>query len=125
MGAFSVLREGNDRKSLEAAIDILVAAKRPLIVFPEGALTKHNDIIKEMMDGPTFLARQAGKRLKKKGGNREVVIHPVAIRYSFLGDVDESLAPTLDELEARLSWQPKHISRCFSESPRWATRFWR
>ncbi len=113
LGAFSVLREGNDRKSLEAAIDILVAGKRPLIVFPEGALTKHNDIINEMMDGPTFLARQAGKRLKKLGSNREVVIHPVAVRYSFLGDVEKSIAPTLDELEARLSWQPKHFLSSF------------
>jgi len=113
LGAFSVLREGNDRKSLEAAIDILVAGKRPLIVFPEGALTKHNDIVNEMMDGPTFLARQAGKRLKKMGSTREVVIHPVAIRYSFLGDVEKSIAPTLDELEARLSWQPKHSLSSF------------
>ncbi len=107
-GAFSVLREGNDRKSLEAAIDILVAGRRPLIVFPEGALTKHNDIINEMMDGPTFLARQAAKRLRKNGDNREVVIHPVVVRYSFDGDLAATLNPTLDELEARLSWQPKH-----------------
>lgn len=108
LGAFSVLREGNDRKSLETAIDILVAAKRPLIVFAEGALTKHNDIINDVMDGPTFLARQAAKRLKKAGSDKEVVIHPVAIRYSFNGDLKQAIGPTLDELEARLSWQPKH-----------------
>lgn len=108
LGAFSVLREGNDRKSLETAIDILMQAKRPLIVFPEGALTKHNDLISEMMDGPTFLARQAAKRLKKAGTAREVVIHPVAVRYSFDGDLAKVVNPTLDELEARLSWQPKH-----------------
>ena len=77
-------------------------------MFPEGALTKHNDIINEMMDGPTFLARQAAKRLKKAGSAREVVIHPVAIRYSFDGDLQKAIGPTLDELEARLSWQPKH-----------------
>jgi 1-acyl-sn-glycerol-3-phosphate acyltransferase len=108
LGAFSVLREGNDRKSLETAIDILVQAKRPLIVFAEGALTKHNDIFNDMMDGPTFLARQAAKRLKKAGSDKEVAIHPVAIRYSFDGDLQKTIGPTLDELEARLSWQPKH-----------------
>lgn len=108
LGAFSVLREGNDRKSLEAAIDILVEGKRPLIVFPEGALTTHCDIINEMMDGPTFLARQAVKRLKKQGSSRGVVIHPVAVRYCYDGDVAQAIGPTLDELEARLSWQPKH-----------------
>ncbi|MGE3240374.1 MAG: lysophospholipid acyltransferase family protein [Pirellulales bacterium] len=108
LGAFSVLREGNDRKSLEAAIDILVEGKRPLIVFPEGALTKHCDLIREMMDGPTFLARQALKRLRKAGSPRGVVIHPVAVRYSFDGDIEKTVGPLLDQLEARLSWQPKH-----------------
>jgi 1-acyl-sn-glycerol-3-phosphate acyltransferase len=108
LGAFSVLREGNDRKSLEASIDILVEGRRPLIVFPEGALTTHCDIINEMMEGPTFLARQAVKRLKKQGSSRGVVIHPVAVRYCYDGDVEQAIGPTLDELEARLSWQPKH-----------------
>ncbi|MEX2093614.1 MAG: 1-acyl-sn-glycerol-3-phosphate acyltransferase [Pirellulales bacterium] len=108
LGAFSVLREGNDRKALETAIDILIQGKRPLIMFPEGALTKHNDIVNEMMEGPSFMARQAAKRLKKMGSSREVVVHPVAIRYAFNGDVEKSIAPTLDELEARLSWQPQH-----------------
>ena len=42
------------------------------------------------------------------GSSREVVIHPVAIRYSFDGDVETAVAPVLDELEARLSWQPQH-----------------
>lgn len=108
LGAFSVLREGNDRKSLEAAIDILVAGKRPLIVFPEGALTKHCDLINEMMDGPTFLARQAVKRLRKAGSSRNVVIHPVAVRYTFDGDLAQAVLPRLDVLESRLSWQPMH-----------------
>jgi 1-acyl-sn-glycerol-3-phosphate acyltransferase len=108
MGAFSVLREGNDRKALDTAIDILVSRRRPLIMFPEGAITRHNDIVNEMMEGPSFMARQAAKRLKKQGSSREVVIHPVAIRYSFTGDLAKSLNPSLDELETRLSWQPQH-----------------
>ena len=108
LGAFSVLREGVDRKALETAIEILVQGKRPLIMFPEGAITKHNDIVNEMMEGPSFMARQAAKRLKKMGSSREVVVHPVAIRYAFDGDVEKSIAPTLDGLEARLSWRPQH-----------------
>ena len=111
LGAFSVLREGNDRKALETAIEILVQGKRPLIMFPEGALTKHNDIVNEMMDGPSFMARQAAKRLKKLGSSREVVVHPVAVRYFFSGDIEQSLTPTLEELESRLSWQPqRHLT---------------
>jgi 1-acyl-sn-glycerol-3-phosphate acyltransferase len=107
LGAFSLFREGNDRKALDTAIDILVARRRPLIVFPEGALTRHNDLIREMMDGPSFIARQAAKRLKKIDPTAEVVIHPVSVRYSFLGDVEKSVTPTLEHLETQLSWQPQ------------------
>lgn len=108
MGAFSVFREGNDRQAIDTAINILVDRKRPLVMFPEGAITRHNDLIEELMDGPSFIARQAAKRLKKEGKPGEVVIHPVAIRYAFEGDLNKTLAPVLDELEQRFSWQPRH-----------------
>ncbi len=41
----------------------------------------------------------------KPGGR--VVTHPVALRYHFRGDLAKALAPTLDELEHRLSWRPR------------------
>ena len=108
MGAFSILREGNDRQAIETAIDILVSRRRPLIVFPEGAITRHNDLIGEMMDGPSFIARQVAKRLKKEGKPGGVVIHPVATRYSFHGDLAKAVGPDLDALETLMSWQPQH-----------------
>jgi 1-acyl-sn-glycerol-3-phosphate acyltransferase len=107
MGAFSVLREGQDRQAIETAIDILVSRRRPLIVFPEGAITRHNDIIEEMMEGPSFIARQAAKRLKKEGQPGGVVIHPVATRYAFQGELATTLGADLDALETGLSWQPQ------------------
>lgn len=111
MGAFSVLREGNDRQAIETAINILIDRKRPLIVFPEGAITRHNDLIEEVMDGPSFIARQVAKRLKKENMPGEVVIHPVATRYAFQGDLATAIGPDLDALERGLSWQPqKHLS---------------
>jgi 1-acyl-sn-glycerol-3-phosphate acyltransferase len=111
MGAFSVLREGNDRQAIETAIDIMMSRRRPLIVYPEGAITRHNDLIEEMMDGPSFIARQVAKRLKKENKPGEVVIHPVATRYAFQGDLATTIGPDLDALEAGLSWQPqRHLS---------------
>lgn len=106
MGAFSVYREGNDRQAVNAAIDILVANRRPLLIFPEGAVSRHCDILMEVMDGPGFIARQATKR-RAKEGKGPVVIHPVAIRYAFDGDVDAAVAPDLERLEKSLSWQPQ------------------
>ena len=109
MGAFSVFREGNDRRAIDTAIDILVSRRRPLIMFPEGAITRHNDLIEEMMEGPSFIARQAAKRLKKQGLLSDVVIHPVAIRYAFEGDLAATLTPVLEELEQRFTWQPQKV----------------
>ena len=111
MGAFSVFREGNDRQAIDTAIDIMVERRRPLIIFPEGAITRHNDLIEEMMEGPSFIARQAAKRLAKQNDSSEVVIHPVAIRYAFQGDLVKTLQPVLEELEARFTWQAqKHLT---------------
>ncbi|MEO2036309.1 MAG: 1-acyl-sn-glycerol-3-phosphate acyltransferase, partial [Planctomycetaceae bacterium] len=36
VGAFSVYREGVDRKAVQTAIEILTHGKRPLVIFPEG-----------------------------------------------------------------------------------------
>ena len=108
MGAFSLLREGNDRQSIDTAIEILVNRRRPVIMFPEGAITRHNDLVREMMEGPSFIGRQVAKRLAKLGRPGGVVIHPVAIRYAFNGKLEASLSPTLDQLETRLSWQPQN-----------------
>jgi 1-acyl-sn-glycerol-3-phosphate acyltransferase len=107
MGAFSVFREGNDRQAIDTGIDIMVQRRRPLIMFPEGAITRHNDLIEEMMEGPSFIARQAAKRIKKQNLSGEVVIHPVAIRYAFQGDLAATLQPVLQELEMRFTWQPQ------------------
>jgi hypothetical protein len=60
-----------------------------------------------MMEGPSFIARQVAKRLKKDEKPGAVVIHPVATRYAFNGDLAKTLAPDLDELEVGLSWQPQ------------------
>jgi len=106
LGAFSIYRETNDRQSLSAAIDILANARRPLVVFPEGTISRANDRLMEMMDGVVFLARAAAKRRAKEGTGR-VVILPVATKYTFEGDLQSTLGPMLDEFETRFSWQPQ------------------
>ena len=93
LGAFSVYREGIDRQAINTAVDVLVAGKRPLVMFPEGAISRHNDQLMPLMDGPSFIARTAAKRREKnnaQGGNAQggksrgnVVVHPIAIRYFF------------------------------------------
>lgn len=107
MGAFSVFREGNDRAAVNQAIEILTGNSRPLVIFPEGAVSHHNDVVMDLMDGPAFIARQAAKRRAKQSPPGKVVIHPVAIRYSFDGDLAAALNPVLDKFEARFTWPPQ------------------
>lgn len=106
LGAFSVYREGADRQSVNFAIDVLVAGRRPLVIFPEGAVSRHCDVLMDLMDGPGFIARQASKR-REKEGKKPVLVHPVAIRYSYDGDPYATVADDLARLERTFTWEPQ------------------
>lgn len=103
LGAFSILREGADRAALTTAIDILATAERPLVIFPEGVVSRANDRLGPLMDGVAFIAKMAAKKAARE--NRLVVVHPVALRYVFLDDVESAVAPFLGEVEERLTWR--------------------
>lgn len=107
LGAFSVYREGVDRASLMCAIEILERAERPLVIFPEGGISRTNDRLGDLMDGVAFVARNAAKRRARQTPAGRVVVHPVAIKYELLEDAEAILSPTLDMIEARLSWEPR------------------
>lgn len=108
LGAFSIYREGMDRKAINAAISILESAERPLIVFPEGGISRHNDELMALMEGTVVIARNAARRRAKNGGKGQVVIHPIAIRYFFQGDLAATIEPVLSDIEHRLSWQSQN-----------------
>src|SRR4051794_14321134 len=103
-GAFSIYREGMDKQAVQTSIEILETAERPLVIFPEGPISRTNDRLTPMLEGTALIARQAAKKRAKE--NKKVVVHPVAVRYSFPFDVDSAVARMLDEIEARLTWRP-------------------
>ena len=107
IGGFSVYREGLDRESLKCATHILAEARFPLIIFPEGFVTRNNDRLMNLMDGVSFLARAAAKQRAALPHAGKVVVHPVFVRYFFQGDLAATVEPVLQNLEARLSWQPQ------------------
>lgn len=108
-GAFSVYREGVDRDAVNAAIDILTHAKRPLVIFPEGCLSHTNDRLGALMAGVPLMARAAAKRRAMDGSAAadDIVVLPVAVKYLFKGTLTNAIEPLLDEIEARLSWRPR------------------
>ncbi|WP_197452280.1 1-acyl-sn-glycerol-3-phosphate acyltransferase [Rosistilla carotiformis] len=105
MGAFSVFREGLDKQSIETAIGILDEARRPLVLFAEGATFRANDRLQPLLEGASLIARTAARRREKHSQGR-VVIHPVAIKYVFQGDIYEWADRSLTAIEQRLTWEP-------------------
>ena len=111
MGGFSVNREGVDRKAIDTAIQILETAERPLVIFPEGSVTRTNDRLHSLLDGVAFIAKTAAKRRLKRTEHGKVVVHPVALKYLFGSDIDQAADDVLTGIEERLSWQPqRHLS---------------
>jgi 1-acyl-sn-glycerol-3-phosphate acyltransferase len=106
MGAFSVNREGIDRQAINTAMDILERAERPLVLFPEGAASRNNDRLHALLD-ISFLARGAAKKRAKRVAGGRVVIHPVALKYVFGGDIERQGDEVLTRIEERLSWRPQ------------------
>ena len=104
MGGFSVNREGLDKTAVDYAINVLVEAKRPLLIFPAGATSRTNDRLMALMEGPAFIARTAAKRRAKQGG--KVVVHPIGIKYLYQGDIEKACDDVLIGIERQLSWTP-------------------
>lgn len=109
LGAFSVYREGIDREAIRTATDILVEGRRPLVLFPEGVVSRTNDVLRPFMDGISLIAGAASKRRETLSLAGSVAIHPVAIKYRLLTDVEPSLHQVLDDIEARFCWQRRDL----------------
>lgn len=110
LGVFSVYREGMDREALKCAAQALIEGRRPLVVFSEGVISRTNDRLNQLLDGVAFIARNAAKQRANGSPPGKVVIHPVAIRYFFGGNIEQALTPALTEIERRLSWQTQQKS---------------
>lgn len=104
LGGFSIYREGMDRAALNCAIDILTTGERPLVIFPEGVISRTNEHLGALMDGTAFVARAAAKKRASLDPAKKVVVHPVGLNYSFHGDVEQTVRPILNDIEKRLAF---------------------
>jgi hypothetical protein len=59
------------------------------------------------MEGTAFMARMAAKERAGRNPPGKTVVHPIAIRYFFRGDVHQAMGPVLEEIERRLTWQAR------------------
>jgi hypothetical protein len=54
-----------------------------------------------------FIARAAAKKRSKESPPGKVVVHPVAVKYFFRGDIRQAADDVLTDIEHRLTWQPQ------------------
>ena len=97
-GAFSVDREGSDRKSMKCATDVLIEGKHPLILFPEGNVYFCNDEVAPFAEGASYIALSAQKKL---GESHPVYAVPVSMKFTYIEDIRDQLRSSLDELARR------------------------
>ena len=64
MGAFSVDREGCDRRAIRQAVEVL-SSGHALVVFPEGEIYHLNDRLTPLLEGVAFMALTAQRELEK------------------------------------------------------------
>lgn len=83
-GAFSVDREGSDRKAMAEALAILKAGRFGLTIFPEGNVYMTNDRVTPFLEGAAFLGIKAQKEL---GAARPIHAVPVSIKVTHVTDV--------------------------------------
>lgn len=107
LGAFSVDREGCDRRAVQQATTLLTTGQS-LLVFPEGEVYRLNDRLTPLLDGVAFMALSAQRELTKAGLGRRVWIVPAAIRYRYVDDIRPRLEQAVERLENRFALQPRH-----------------
>lgn len=101
-GCFSIDREGVDRRAFKQAVAIVRAGKNPLVVFPEGEIYHTAELVQEFQEGAASIALAAAR-----GGEREVVCIPAALRRRHLDDPTASVQRVVARLEERLTWRPR------------------
>jgi hypothetical protein len=130
LGAFSVDREGCDRRAVKQAVEILTSGNR-LVVFPEGEVYRLNDRLTPLLEGVAFMALTAQRDLEKNKGGAEglrrsesqrhssgiadgntpggsgdprIWIIPAAIRYRYVEDIQPKLEQAIAQIESRMLW---------------------
>ena len=95
LGAFSIDREGSDRRAMSAAIEVLKKGDYALNIFPEGNVYLTNDRVTPFLDGTAFIALKAQKSL---GSLAEVKVIPVSMKYTHLRDPKWHLSEQVEKL---------------------------
>jgi hypothetical protein len=107
LGVYSVVRGACDRESFKTTRRLIIEGKKKLVIFPEGEISRQNDTLMALESGVAQMSFWALEELQKTQPAEPIFLLPLAIKYTYRGDVraelDESLAALEDELKLERS----------------------
>ncbi|MCZ6675077.1 MAG: lysophospholipid acyltransferase family protein [Verrucomicrobia bacterium] len=103
-GAFSVNREGGDIGAIKTAMRILQEGKFPLVIFPEGEIYHHHELLDELNNGVANILLRATAKLPEE---RESYVVPTCIRIRHGAGIEDTFSKRLDRLEQHITWKPR------------------
>src|SRR5438128_1158430 len=105
-GAFSVDREGCDRRAMRQATELLTGGQT-LVVFPEGEIYHTNERLTPLREGVAFMAVTAQRDLEKSKSEHRIWVVPTCIRYTYDQDITPQLEQAVAAMERRLMIKTK------------------
>lgn len=102
MGVYSVVRGAVDRESFKTTKRLLVEGKKKLVLFPEGEISRQNDVLLPLESGAAQLSFMAMDELQKKQAGQLMYILPVALKYTYKYDTTPLLTYLMTKVEEKL-----------------------
>jgi len=102
MGCYSVVRGAVDRESFKMTKHLLVEGKKKLVLFPEGEISRQNDVLLPLESGAAQLSFMALDELHKTKPEEPLYILPVAIKYTYKNDLTSVLEDLIEKVETKL-----------------------
>lgn len=102
LGCYSIIRGTADRHSFQMTRQLLVEAKRWLVIFPEGHTVWQNDTVIPFQQGVVQLAYKAYETALKQDDRASLFCVPISIKYAYLEDMRAQREASLARLESKL-----------------------
>lgn len=106
LGCYSVARGEADVESFKMTRKLLVNGKRKLVMFPEGEVTRQEDLVLPLRRGAIRMFFEAQEELKKQYPGEELYVQPIGIRWRYRDDIVPVLAACMTRIEHQLRIVP-------------------
>lgn len=106
IGAYSVIRGTADRPSFQMTKQLLLDAKRWLVVFPEGQTVWQGDTVIPFQPGLIQLAFKAFEQVSGNDPGASLLCVPMAVKYIYTKNMQDEIDTSLSRLEASLVPEP-------------------